>query len=124
MKSSFLNSQADPAGPIWYTTSQNLGRRSTATKKLAIHQNHALRIVTGAYKATRICQLETEAFIPPVDIWLEARKAYFHRRLERAGMAQLILTLSAPIKRQVLNRHRRSISHRIDDNQMPLERRG
>ena len=56
------------AAPIWFTTGRRPGKRSTAAMKLATYQNQALRIVTGAYKATRIRQLETEAFIPPVDI--------------------------------------------------------
>ena len=79
--------------------------------KLAVQQNKALQIIMGAYKATRVRQLETEAYIPPIDIWLEAKSACFHRQLDRTGMAKLILSLSAPIRRQVLqrqqNRHRR-----------------
>jgi hypothetical protein len=112
------------AAPIWFMTGRKLGKRSTAMAKLAVHQNQALRIITGAYKATRIRQLETEAFIPPVDIWLAARTADFHRRLEQSGMAALILSLSAPIRRQVLRRQyrRRGTGPRPVEDQTPLEK--
>ena len=92
------------ASPIWFTTSKTLGKRGQTARKLATEQNRALRTVTGAYRATRIRQLETEAYVPPIDIWLEAQTAYFHRRLERTGMAKLILSLSAPIRRRVMAR--------------------
>lgn len=72
--------------------------------KLAVCQNQALWIMTGAFKATRIRQLKTEAFVPPVDIWLTARVTDFYQRLEQSGIAKLIQSLSAPIKRQVLKR--------------------
>jgi hypothetical protein len=90
--------------------------------KLATYQNQALRIVTGAYKATRIRQLETEAFIPPVDIWLAARTADFHRRLDCSGIAKLIFSLSAPIRRQVLGRKWRRTGHQPANLQTPLEK--
>lgn len=109
--------------PIWFTTGRRPGKRSTAVAKLAVHQNQALRIVIGAYKATRIRQLETETFIPPVDIWLEARRAAFYCRLEASGMAKLIYTLSAPIRRQVLNRsRRRATGLQLVEDQTPLDK--
>lgn len=110
------------AAYIWFTTGRRPGKRSTAVSKLAIHQNQALRIVTRAYKATRVRQLETETFIPLVDIWLAARRADFYWRLERSGMAKLIFTLCAPIRRQVLNRNRKRINQRPVDYQTPLDK--
>ena len=117
-----IRSAAAYASPIWYTTSQKPGKRSRMANQLATHQNKALRIVTGAYKATRVRQLETEAFIPLVDIWLEAKTAYFHRRLERTGMTKLILSLSAPIRRQVLRRRRFRTSIQPVTTQTPFEK--
>lgn len=38
--------------------------------KLAKHQNNGLRQVLGAFKATPIRQLETEAYVPLLDLWL------------------------------------------------------
>ena len=85
------------AAPIWFTTSRQLEKKTRTVAQLAIGQNQALRIVLGAYKATCTRQLETEAFIPPVDIWLATRIAEFHYNLKSSGMADLILALSAPI---------------------------
>jgi Reverse transcriptase (RNA-dependent DNA polymerase)/Endonuclease-reverse transcriptase len=110
------------ASPIWYTTGRQPGKKSNQTNRLTTHQNKALRIITGAYKATRIRQLETEAYIPPLDLWLSAKTAYFHRRLERSGMAQLILSLSAPIRRRVLQRKRKRTSLQPVVNQTPFEK--
>lgn len=109
------------AAPIWFTTGRQPGKRSTLTKKLATCQNQALRVVTGAYRATRVRQLETEAFIPPIDIWLEAKRAAFHWKLEHSGMAEHILALSAPIKQQVLRR-RRTRTSRQPVRETPLEK--
>jgi hypothetical protein len=51
--------------------------------------------------------LETEAYVPPLDLWLSAKTAYYHRRLERSGMAKLILSISASIRGTVLRRKRK-----------------
>jgi hypothetical protein len=45
--------------------------------KLQKHQNNGLWQVLGAFKATPIRQLETEAYVPPLDLWLNGRIARF-----------------------------------------------
>ena len=45
--------------------------------KLAKHQNQGLQQVLGAFRATLIQQLETEAYVPPIDLWLNSRTARF-----------------------------------------------
>src|SRR5450432_284691 len=109
------------ASPIWFSTSHRPVKKNKVVSQLATVQNKALRIVTGAFKATRIRQLETEAYIPPIDLWLQAKAADFQRRLERTGMAQLIRSLSAPIRRQVLGRRWKRTSSRLAKNQTPFE---
>ena len=47
-------------------------------------------MVLGAYKATPIRKLETEAFIPPIDLYLDSLAARFQRRLDDSGQAQEI----------------------------------
>ena len=42
-----------------------------------------VRIVAGAYKAIPIRHLETETFIPPLDLYLNKRLADFEQRLEK-----------------------------------------
>jgi hypothetical protein len=43
--------------------------------------------VLGAFKATPIRQLETEAYGLPLDLWINGRIAHFQTRLERTGLA-------------------------------------
>jgi Reverse transcriptase (RNA-dependent DNA polymerase)/Endonuclease-reverse transcriptase len=59
-------------------------------RHLAATQSQCLRVVTGAYKATPIRHLETEAAIPPIDIYLNKRVAEFEARLDQSGMRQRI----------------------------------
>src|SRR5579862_5135934 len=61
-----------------------------AAGKLAKHQNNGIRQVLGAFKATPVRQLETEAYVPPLDLWLNGRIACFQAHLERTGMARQI----------------------------------
>jgi hypothetical protein len=58
--------------------------------KLQKHQNSGLRQVLGAFKATPIRQLETEAYVPPLDLWLNGRIAHFQARLEKTDLARQI----------------------------------
>ena len=51
------------------------------TAKLVKAQNRSLRIVAGAYKATPIRSLETETWVPPLDLYLNKRLADFEARL-------------------------------------------
>jgi hypothetical protein len=46
--------------------------------------------VLSAFKATPIRQLETEAYVPPLDLWLNGRIARFQKRLEKTGLARQI----------------------------------
>lgn len=57
--------------PIWHTPSVD-GGLTNMTKKLGIIQNVGLRKVTGAYKATPIRELQVEAAIPPIQIYLDS----------------------------------------------------
>jgi hypothetical protein len=75
--------------------------------KLAKHQNQGLRQVLGTFKATPIRQLETEAYIPPLDLWLNGRIARFQARLERTGIARQIKDACVPIQTQLRTRRQR-----------------
>jgi hypothetical protein len=56
------------------------GKPQGIARELGKAQNNSLRIVTGAYKATPIRHLETETWVPPIDLYLNKRKADFERR--------------------------------------------
>lgn len=49
--------------------------------KLSRLQNKALRLVTGAYKATPISTLEVEAFVPPLPLYLQERARAYRCRI-------------------------------------------
>lgn len=71
----------------WHTPSTKaLG----PSREFAAVQNRCLRRVSGAYKATPIRMLETEAAVAPLHLYLNKRVAEFVRRSEETGKAQLI----------------------------------
>jgi hypothetical protein len=59
----------------------NLGTLRPA-RRLAKAQTQNLRTVAGAYKATPIRNLETETWVPPLDLYLNKRLVDFEARLQ------------------------------------------
>lgn len=59
------------------------GMAKGIAKDLAKIQNKCLRVVAGAYKATPIRNLETETWVPPLDLYLNKRRAEFEARLQQ-----------------------------------------
>ena len=53
-------------------------------------QSSCLRVVTGAYKATAIRHLESEASCPLLDLYLNKRLADFEARLRETGKDHLL----------------------------------
>jgi len=58
------------------------GQPRGLAKRLAKAQSRSLRIVAGAYKATPMRNLETETWVPPLDLYLNKRLADFETRLQ------------------------------------------
>jgi hypothetical protein len=81
--------------------------RSGLAGKLAKHQNQGLRQVLGAFRATPIRQLETEAYVPPLTLWLNGGIALFQARLEWTGIARQIKDASTAIRIQLRTRRQR-----------------
>jgi hypothetical protein len=71
--------------PIWHTPTSTLKPKGP-TITIQSQQNQCLRKVLGAYKATPRRQLETEAWIPPLDIWLNGGTAQFQKQLITSTM--------------------------------------
>jgi hypothetical protein len=78
-----------------------------AAGKLAKHQNSGLRQVLGAFKATPVRQLETEAYVPLLDLWLNGKIARFQARLERTGLARQIQDACTAIRIHLRTRGQR-----------------
>jgi hypothetical protein len=59
------------------------GKPQGVAQGLGKAQNRGLRVVTGAYRATPTHTLETEAWVPPLDLYLNKRLADFERRIQQ-----------------------------------------
>ncbi|EAQ83638.1 hypothetical protein CHGG_10042 [Chaetomium globosum CBS 148.51] len=84
------------------------------TKALGKAQNKSLRIVVGAFKSTLIRNLETETWVPPLDLYLNKRLADFENRLQRTDLddgqggkktvASVVLTACRKIQQRLSSR--------------------
>ena len=59
------------AAAIWHAPQGTPGAKKSAVQQLQLVQNRCLRAVTGAYKATPTAVLESEAYMPPIDLALD-----------------------------------------------------
>jgi len=82
-------------------------------KKLAKTQSECLRAVAGAYRATPVASLETETWVPPLDLYLGQRVAEFERRLQRSGIGDLITGACAGVAARLWRRQRRTRRTRL-----------
>src|SRR5208282_148694 len=74
-------------------------------RRLIPLQTRCLRIVAGAYKATAVRHLETETFVPPLDLYLSKRLADFEARLQASGAAYRISRACLAIQSHLRRRH-------------------
>jgi len=97
-------------------------KRPTTKHALALGklQNQCLKRVLGAFKATPTRQRETEAEVPPLDLWLSARVASFQSRLEASGLAEKLRLASDSVRRYLRQRPIRS--RRTGDSHNPQPR--
>jgi hypothetical protein len=91
----------------WHTTSDTPVRAKGVATKLTQIQNKCLRIVGGAYKSTPTRSLETETFVPPIDIQLDYIVARFQSRLQNSGQLLAIRQACAIIKDKLKKRRGR-----------------
>jgi hypothetical protein len=83
------------------------GRPQGTTRALLTEQTRCLRTVAGAYRATAARTLESELYIPPLDLYLNGRIAQFERRMQESGMGQLILESCTTVARFLYRRRLR-----------------
>ena len=96
----------------WHQPAKPADRPKGLAAKFQKHQNDRLWATLGAFKATPIRQLETEAYIPPLDLWLNGLVACFQARLERSGMAQKIRNACSQIRSKIRTQvHRQRPAH-------------
>src|ERR1700716_3345659 len=75
---------------LWHQPTGHASKPKGLAAKLQKQQNQGLQIVLGAFKATPIRQLETELYMPLLDLWLNGQIAHFQARIEHLGIAQKI----------------------------------
>ena len=68
------------------TASGGASKPRGPAKTLSKAQNRSLRIVVGAYKTAPTRCLETEAWVPPLDLYLNKRLADFEARLRKKAL--------------------------------------
>jgi hypothetical protein len=93
---------------VWHQPAK--GKPKGLAAKLQKQQRLGLQAVLGAFKATSTRRLETESYVPPLDLWLHGRIAQFQARLEHSGMAQKIRDACSTIRNRILRRTRRQRS--------------
>ena len=76
------------------------------TGSLRKEQSQCSRAVAGAYRAIPVRSLETETFVPPLDLYLNGRVVQFEGRIEESGMARLIRDCCTTIARKLRDRRR------------------
>src|SRR5450432_3088855 len=100
---------------LWHQPTSNVTKAKGPAARLRVQQNQGLRTVLRAFKATPIHQLETESYVPPLDLWLNGRVARFQARIEHSGIAQKIRNAYNTIRAKILNytnrQRRASIQH-------------
>jgi hypothetical protein len=77
--------------------------------------------VLRAFKATPIRQLETEAYVLPLNLWLNGRVAQFQARLEKTGLARQIRNACTAIKMQLRLRTRTRTQARTRNHQQAID---
>jgi hypothetical protein len=88
----------------WHTPTQLGGTPRGIARGFQATQARCLRVVTGAYKATPKRNLESEAWVPPIDLYLNRWVAKAEQRLQRTGMAALLRNVCAAIASQLRRR--------------------
>ena len=70
-----IRTALDYEAPAFHTPTEPRGNPKGVARILAKQQSQCLRTVLGAYRATPTAQLETEAAVLPLDIYLNSRVA-------------------------------------------------
>lgn len=96
---------------VWHQPAK--GKAKGLAAKLQKQQRLGLQAVLGAFKATSTRRLETESYVPPLDLWLHRRIARFQARLEHSRMAQKIRDACNTIRNWILRRTSRQRSANI-----------
>src|SRR5436190_15001737 len=89
-----------------YHTLADLGKKTLKgiAKGLLTAQSNCLWVVAGAYRATPVRSLETETWVPLLDIYLSKRVADFEARLEHTGKGALLQVVRNKVANAICHR--------------------
>lgn len=90
----------------WHTPTPLGGTPRGIVRGLQATQAQCLRVVTGAYKATPTRNVESESWVPPIDLYLSRWVARTEQRLEKTGLARLLRSVCASVAAQIRRRPR------------------
>ena len=107
--SSIVRSLLSYGAPAWHSPKGDKKKARKVLEKVQKTQNKCLRTVLGAFKATPIASLETEAFVPPIDLYLDERIAAFQRRLQASPSYDTIQKACKTIQRRLKIRGPRAL---------------
>jgi len=93
--------------PVFHTFTREGKKPGGIARDLHREQSRCLRTVAGAYKATAARTLETETFVPTLDLYLNSRAAQFESRLEQSGIGQLVKNSCKRVANRLKNRNGR-----------------
>ena len=90
--------------PAWHQPTKAGGKPKGLAAKLQAEQNKGLRVVLGAFKATSTRRLEVEAYVPPIDLWLNGRIARYQARIDSSGIGKVIQNACTVVRNKLRNR--------------------
>ena len=90
-------------------------------KQLSTTQSSCLRVVAGAYRATPVRSLETETWVPPLDLYLNKRLADFEARLANTGKMDLLRNSRKAVATAIRSRRVRGDARLNTSNPTPVE---
>src|SRR5438876_305511 len=89
---------------VWHTPSpigEGVRQVRSPAVKLEKIQNKCLRTVTEVYRATPVAVLETEAYTPPLKVYLDSKVAGFRRHHQDSGMEEVVTKTCRKIHQQL-----------------------
>lgn len=94
---------------IFHKPTEKGGKPQGPVRSLAGWQSKCLRVVTGAFRATPLRMVETEALIPPLDLYMNERVAETEKRFEAGRIASISRAAVSTVVKSMTNQRRRRL---------------
>src|SRR5271166_5889814 len=104
--------------PIWHQLSPSIAKATGPANKLCTIQNKCLQIIARAYKATLIENLETETFVPPIDLYLDERCARYQQRTQSTPVQRYIIEQCNIVQRRIQGKQGLCTAHKPSQEEL------